>query len=128
MVRPNGSDPFKELLMKPVHLAYAALACSLAAVAGCANGQRGPGNTSVMLDKQTITLQGCRPDLVTVWDRNATVKTGDHTVTVDDNYLTVDGAFSARPKFKTITLDCSRDEFRVLVDGKPFHGRRIGGQ
>lgn len=115
--------------MKPVRLAYAALVCSLATLAGCAaNGHRGPGNTAVTLNDQTLTLQGCTPDLVTVWNRNATIKTADHTVTVDDNYLTVDGAFTTRPAFKTITIDCQREAFRVLVDGRPFHGRTIGGK
>lgn len=113
--------------MKPVRLAYAALICSLATLAGCAAANRGPGNTSVSLAGQTITLQGCKADLVTVWDRNVTIKTNEHTVTIDDNYLTVDGAFTTRPKFKSITLDCSHNEFRVLVDGKPFNGQRIGG-
>jgi hypothetical protein len=88
---------------------------------GCAASARGPGDTLVQTGGQTISLQGCKADLVTVWQHNATIKTDQHVVTVDENYLTVDGQFIKRPAFKTLTLQCQGKTFKVMVDDKPFN-------
>jgi hypothetical protein len=88
---------------------------------GCATSARGPQSTLVQTGGQTISLQGCHADLVTVWDRNATIRTNKHLVTVDENYLTVDGQFIKRPTFKTLTLQCQGEAFKVMVDNKPFN-------
>jgi hypothetical protein len=89
-------------------------------LAGCATSPRGSQNTLVQTGGQTISLQGCRPDLVTVWNNNATIKSDGHVVTVDENYLTVDGQFITRPAFKTLTLQCQGKTFKVTVDNKLF--------
>ncbi len=96
-----------------------AAAMSLGLV-GCASQRGGSQNTLVQTGGQSIALQGCKPDLVTVWNNNATIQTGGHVVTVDENYLTVDGQFIKRPAFKSITLDCQGKSFKVTVDNQPF--------
>lgn len=87
-------------------------------LAGCAAS--GGRTATVQTGNQTITLNGCKPDLVTVWDHNTTIKTDGHLVTVDENYLTVDGQFIRRPAFKTLALQCTPGTFSVKVDGRSF--------
>lgn len=95
---------------------------------GCAANRA--GFTMIQTPDYSVVVQGQKADLATVWSAdsstNATIKIGDHSVTVDENYVTVDGKFVSRPKFKRMIVEVKNNQLSVTMDGKSF--AQLAGQ
>jgi hypothetical protein len=93
------------------------LMTALGLLSGCASTI---SPTLVNTPGLSVEVQGCKPDVVTVWNGNATIKADGHAITVDETFVTVDGQYINRPKFKQMVITCKGGRMTVTLDGKPF--------